>query len=95
MVVHKHVINMQDRKGRGKSKKTDEFVAEDKSQEDAEVEDTVRSGGRLRVKPLKLRRLNVKMPFKVSGEATDSRSPPTLSPQNVEKVCLQFFFMLI
>ncbi|RUS73471.1 hypothetical protein EGW08_018769 [Elysia chlorotica] len=85
MVVHKHVINMQDRKAGEQNKKMNEFVADSKGEEETEVEDTVRSGGRLRVKPLKLRRLNVKMPFKVSGETTDSRSPPTLSPQNVEK----------
>ncbi|GFR93809.1 zinc finger protein 64 [Elysia marginata] len=85
MVVHKLVINMEDRKGRSKTDKSDEFVAEDKNQEEEETEETVRPGGRLRVKPLKLRRLNVKMPFKVSGENTDSRSPPTLSPETVEK----------
>ncbi|GFO47364.1 Zinc finger protein 64 [Plakobranchus ocellatus] len=88
MAVHKLAINMDDRKAKSVVVPESEFGAESASLGETNIsggEDSVRAGGRLRVKPLKLTRLNIKMPFKVSEAVSDSRSPPQLSPSNGDK----------
>lgn len=90
MVVHKQ---SSDTHGEGKSnKQEDNFYPQKETGKNVLETDTpeLDAFGRPKLKPLRLKRLNIKMPFKISGSSTKKKSSSKSTKKYFSPVLIHF-----